>query len=116
MTTYPQFAYKLLTASDVAVMEDLGHTATAVDIADGFVHLSTKLQLAATAAKYFAGERDCLLLEIDVSARSDVKWEPSRGGDLFPHIYGKLAKSDPVRSWTIHIPETGALDLPSDLK
>ena len=116
MTTHPRYAYKLLTATDVAVMRDRGHTATAVDEADGYVHLSTKTQLAETAAKYFAGETGCLLLEIDLEARSDVKWEPSRGGDLFPHIYGTLTEADAARSWTIDIPQTGAPDLPGDLK
>ena len=116
MSTHPEFAYKLLTAKDVAVLRDLGHTATPVDLADGYVHLSTKAQLAETAAKYFAGEAECLLLEIDVSARTDVKWEPSRGGDLFPHICGKLTQRDAARSWTINVPATGAPDLPGDLK
>ena len=116
MTTHPQFAYKLLTAADVSTLKERGHTATAVDLADGYVHLSTKAQLAETAKKYFSGEENCLLLEIDVSARGDVKWEPSRGGDLFPHIYGKLTESDAARSWTIDIPQSGAPDLPGDLK
>lgn len=116
MTSHPKFAYKLLTASDVSILRDLRRTATAVDVADGYVHLSTKAQLAETASKYFAGERGCLLLEVDVSKRSDVKWEPSRGGDLFPHIYGQLTEADAERSWTVDIPETGVPDLPGDLK
>lgn len=116
MTPHPKFAYKLLTAADVAVLRDLGHTATAVDIADGYVHLSSKAQLAETAARYFSGEKDCLLLEIDVSARDDVKWEPSRGGDLFPHIYGKLTEADAERSWRLDIPAEGYPELPGDLK
>jgi len=116
MTTHPDFAYKLLTKADSSTLDALGHTATAVDIADGYVHLSTKDQLSETAMKYFAGEADCLLLEVHVSARSDVKWEASRGGALFPHIYGKLSKGDETRSWTIDIPADGAPDLPGALK
>lgn len=116
MTTHPDYAYKLLTAADVAVMKDLGHTNTAVDVADGYVHLSTKAQLAETAAKYFAGETGCLLMEVHVAARSDVKWEASRGGALFPHIYGELTEADAVRSWTMDIPAEGQPDLPGDLK
>ena len=116
MTDHPNYAYKLLTAKDRILMEDLGHTQTAVDTADGYVHLSTKAQLAETASKYFAGEEDCLLLEIEVAKRTDVKWEASRGGDLFPHIYGQLREGDAARRWTISIPADGAPDLPDDLK
>lgn len=116
MTSHPEFAYKLLTAADVAVLNELGHTQTAVDIADGYVHLSTKAQLAETAAKYFAGEQGCLLMEVHIAARSDVKWEASRGGDLFPHIYGHLIKDDAARRWTLDIPAEGAPALPGDLK
>jgi len=97
-------------------METLGKTATAVDLADGYVHLSTKDQLTETAMKYFAGERACLLLEVDLEARKDVTWEASRGGALFPHIYGDLLASDPVRQWEIDVPETGTPDFPGDLK
>lgn len=116
MTIHPEYAYKLLTAADVAVMKDKGHTATAVDLADGFVHLSSKAQLSETAAKYFTGEQDCLLMEIRVAERDDVKWEPSRGGDLFPHIYGDLKETDAERTWLINIPSEGHPILPSDLK
>ena len=116
MTDHPDFAYKLLTEDDVLKMRELGHTATAVDVSDGYVHLSTKAQLAETAKKYFAGQNGCLLMEIDTSARTDVKWEPSRGGDLFPHIYGPLRPADAVRNWTIDIPANGNPELPDDLK
>lgn len=116
MNDTPEYAYKLLTTSDRDTYKKLGHTATAVDLADGYVHLSTKAQLSETAMKYFAGERDCLLLEVHVAARSDVKWEASRGGDLFPHIYGKLNEGDEAREWTLSIPESGPPTLPGDLK
>ena len=116
MTTHPDYAYKLLTTEDVSVMKARGHTATAVDLADGYVHLSTKAQLAETAAKYFAGNSNCLLMEIHVAERSDIKWEASRGGDLFPHIYGELKEADAARTWTIDIPAEGLPQLPGDLK
>lgn len=69
------------------------------DAADGFIHLSTAAQLAGTAAKHFAGATDLLLVAVDAGALGQaLKWEPSRGGDLFPHLYGPLAL-DAVR-WT----------------
>lgn len=63
-----------------------------VDLSDGFIHFSTATQAAETAAKHFAGQSDLLLLHIDSAKLGDkLKWEPSRGGALFPHLYGELA-------------------------
>jgi uncharacterized protein (DUF952 family) len=62
-----------------------------VDVRDGFIHFSTAAQLADTAAKHFAGRSDLLLLAVDAEALSAaLKWEPSRGGELFPHLYAAL--------------------------
>ena len=62
-----------------------------IDRRDGFIHFSTAAQVADTAAKHFAGQGDLVLVRVD-SARlgSRLKWEPSRGGMLFPHLYGEL--------------------------
>ena len=61
------------------------------DARDGFIHFSTAAQLAGTAAKHFAGATDLLLVAVDATALGQaLKWEPSRGGDLFPHLYGAL--------------------------
>ena len=63
-----------------------------VDVADGYIHFSTAEQVAETASRHFAGQADLMLLAVD-SARlgQSLRWEPSRGGDLFPHLYGPLA-------------------------
>ena len=62
------------------------------DRRDGFIHFSTATQLAETAAKHFAGQDDLLLIAVDDAALGDaLKWEVSRGGALFPHLYGELA-------------------------
>ena len=62
-----------------------------VDLADGYIHFSTAAQAAETAAKNFAGQRDLFLLHVDADTLGDaLKWEPSRGGALFPHLYAKL--------------------------
>lgn len=63
-----------------------------VDVRDGFIHFSTQAQLAETAAKHFAGQSDLVLVEVD-AGQLDIRWEPSRGGALFPHLYGKLLMS-----------------------
>ena len=63
-----------------------------VDVQDGFIHFSTAAQAPETAARHFAGQSDLLLLYVDTTRLGDrLKWEPSRGGALFPHLYGDLA-------------------------
>ena len=61
------------------------------DCRDGFIHFSTAAQVAETAAKHFAGEGGLVLVAVDASRLGDrLRWEPSRGGGLFPHLYGEL--------------------------
>ena len=65
---------------------------SAVDRRDGFIHLSTAAQVRETAARHFAGQADLLLVAIDAASLGDaLRWEPSRGGALFPHLYAPLA-------------------------
>ena len=62
-----------------------------VDLADGYIHFSTTAQAPETAAKHFAGQDDLLLVAVDAGRLGAVlKWEPSRGGALFPHLYAPL--------------------------
>lgn len=64
---------------------------SAVDLRDGYIHFSTAAQAAETAAKHFAGQTDLVLVAVDAESFGDaLKWEPSRGGALFPHLYGEL--------------------------
>jgi uncharacterized protein (DUF952 family) len=62
-----------------------------VDARDGFIHFSSATQVRDTAKRYFAGAEDLMLIAVDADALGDaLKWEVSRGGDLFPHLYGDL--------------------------
>ncbi len=62
-----------------------------IDLADGYIHFSAAHQVAETAAKHFRGQADLVLAAIDADKLGDaLRWEPSRGGDLFPHLYGPL--------------------------
>jgi uncharacterized protein (DUF952 family) len=62
-----------------------------VDLADGFIHFSTAAQAQETARRHFTGQADLVVLALDAEALgANLKWEPSRGGDLFPHLYGPL--------------------------
>jgi uncharacterized protein (DUF952 family) len=62
------------------------------DVRDGFVHLSRAQQLPGSLARHFAGQTDLVLLAVRVGRLPDgaLRWEPSRGGELFPHLYGRL--------------------------
>jgi uncharacterized protein (DUF952 family) len=62
-----------------------------VDRRDGFIHFSTEAQLSETLSRHFAGQRDLVLVEVDAGALGTaLRWEPSRAGQLFPHLYGEL--------------------------
>lgn len=88
--------YKIFRADEWAALQRDGETAGApVDLADGFVHFSTAEQAAETAAKHFAGQDGLVLLACDGDAMGDaLKWEVSRGGALFPHLFRKLRIDD----------------------
>ncbi|MBL0924949.1 MAG: DUF952 domain-containing protein [Sphingomonadaceae bacterium] len=98
MTTqalHPTTAYKILTASQWAQFQTDGvFLGAPVDVADGYIHLSTADQLRETLDKHFSGQIALVIAEVDLAALADsVKWEVSRGGALFPHIYGSLPMS-----------------------
>jgi uncharacterized protein (DUF952 family) len=85
--------YKILLATEWRAAERAGiFSGSAVDRRDGFIHFSSAEQVVETAQRHFSGQRDLVLLNIDATALGDrLRWEPSRGGALFPHLYGELA-------------------------
>ena len=95
-------AYKILTADQWAAFEAAGSFAGApVDLADGYIHLSAQDQVAGTLAKHFEGQAGLMLATVDLTMLGEaVRWEPSRGGALFPHLYGVL----PMRAVTAIAP------------
>jgi uncharacterized protein (DUF952 family) len=96
--------YKIFRAREWAALLEAGETAGApVDLADGFIHFSTPEQVAETAAKHFAGESDLVLAAVEADGLGDaLKWELSRGGALFPHLYGRLSVGDVA--WHAELP------------
>jgi len=96
--------FKIVPASLWAAAEAAGQvTGSQVDVADGFIHFSTAAQAPETAAKHFAGQAGLVLAAIDADALgAGLRWEPSRGGDLFPHLYGMLPLSAVV--WVEPLP------------
>lgn len=103
--------YKIVAASLWREAEERGRFVGApIDLADGFIHFSAKDQVEETAAKWFSGQSDLMLVGVDAGKLGEaLRYEPSRGGALFPHLYGILplesvvfAKPLPVRSDGTH--------------
>jgi uncharacterized protein (DUF952 family) len=92
--------YKILDRTDWAILRKSGRfDGSADDRRDGYIHLSTSAQVRGTAAKHFAGRGDIILLEIDADRIGDaLRWESSRDGMLFPHLYGTLLQDMVVLS------------------
>lgn len=86
-----------------------GETAGApVDLTDGFIHFSTPAQVAETVARHFAQESDLVLVAVDPARLgSDLKWEPSRGGELFPHLFRNLRLDEVVWDKSLPLGATG---------
>ncbi len=84
--------FKLLSRSEWMAAEAAGRFAgSAVDARDGFIHFSTGAQVRETAARHFAQETKLVLVAVDPAVLGEsLRWEPSRGGALFPHLYGEL--------------------------
>lgn len=114
MSELPAIAYKVLTGPQLAELEANGAFAGApVDLADGYIHLSTAAQLDETVAKHFAGQADLHVAAADLDALgAAVKWEPSRGGQLFPHIYAALPLSAVLAYGPLERDDDGAIRLP----
>lgn len=96
--------YKIFRRPEWDAFRAAGQTLGApVDLADGFIHFSTAAQVAETAAKHFARESDLVLVALNPDRLGpDLRWEPSRGGQLFPHLYRPLRLDEVV--WDKSLP------------
>ena len=100
--------FKICSHTSWREAEAVGRYAGApVDVADGYIHLSSATQVSETAAKHFAGQSDLVLIAVDAGLLASLfeaalRWEPSRGGDLFPHLYGDLPVA--AVSWVRPLP------------
>lgn len=95
-----RLVFKIVSSPEWASAVSRGrYDGSADDARDGYIHLSAAHQLAGTAAKYFRGGKDLLVVAFDAEALAPaLKWEPSRGGELFPHYYGALPTGQSL--WT----------------
>lgn len=108
--------YKIFRAPEWAELDANGETAGApIDLADGFIHFSTAQQAAETAAKHFAGVDGLMLAALDADTFGDqLKWEVSRGGALFPHLYRTLRRDEVL--WAKPLPfQNGAHVFPAEM-
>ena len=90
--------YKIVTAAQWAEAEELGEFLGApIDLKDGYIHFSTSAQVIETVEKHFHGQLDLLIVSVGSDVLGDeLKWEPSRGGDLFPHLYSNLSLANVI--------------------
>jgi len=110
----PALAYKVLTGDQMKAFEGERIFAGApVDVADGYIHLSTAGQVDTTVAKHFAGQDDLHIAAVDLEVLGDaVRWEASRGGDLFPHLYAPLPLLAVIAYGPLERDDAGAVKLP----
>lgn len=101
--------YKVFQTSEWADLVQNGETTGApIDVADGYVHFSTASQVRETVEKHFSGSPDLVLLSVESdSLGEELKWEVSRGGAEFPHLYRVLKRSDVVHHEVLPASENG---------
>lgn len=106
--------YKIASVQDWAKAREAGElVGTSVDIADGYIHFSTAAQLAETLEKHYSGASGLVLATIDPDLiGADVVWEPSRGGQLFPHLYTPLPMTAVIAERALAARPDGGFELP----
>jgi uncharacterized protein (DUF952 family) len=107
-------AYKILTAADLAALQAGVFTGAPVDVRDGYIHLSSAAQVDETVAKHFAGQMDLAIAAVDLARLGDALcWEPSRHGQLFPHLYAPLTMDCVIACMPLQTDPAGAVQLPA---
>ena len=107
-----QIIFKILNSDEWNKFQETGvFNGSEVDLKDGFIHFSSDAQVTETANKHFAHLTEIWLLKVDVDLlEAELKWEPSRGGDLFPHLYGTLPLSAVIESRKVVANSSGEFD------
>ncbi|MBV0890098.1 DUF952 domain-containing protein [Komagataeibacter oboediens] len=111
-----RIVYKIMTPDEYDSFTHTGSLAgSPVDLADGFIHLSAGPQVADTLDRHFSGRSGLVLVAVDLSLLDPavVRWEPSRGGQLFPHLYAPLPIGAVVATGPVTRTADGGVDLPA---
>ena len=86
-----------------------------IDLEDGYIHFSSSAQVKGTVEKHFQGQLDLLIVAVDAGALGeDLRWEPSRGGDLFPHLYGGLSLDSVISVVDLPLGKNGTFLYPDE--
>ena len=111
----PDFIYKIASRDLFEGSRAAGRFLGApIDLKDGYIHFSTATQLAETLRLHFAGQADLVVFSVDAPALGPaLRWEPSRGGQLFPHLYGELPMSAAVQTASVSVGADGSVTLPA---
>ena len=107
-------AYKLLLGPEMEALEQDGKFDGApIDLADGYIHMSTAAQVDETARRYFADKPDVHIVAVDLESLGEaLRWDPSRGGDFFPHLYGVLTIESVIAYGPVEHDKDGNIRLP----
>ena len=106
-------AYKILSAGEFAALKDGHFDGAPIDIADGYIHLSTALQVPGTVEKHFGGRTDLIIAAIDLKALGNkIRWEVARENALFPHLYGRLEAANIIAAIPLVRQPNGSVELP----
>ena len=106
-------AYKVLTPAQLGELEQGTFGGAPIDRSDGYVHLSTAAQVPETVDRHFAGQDDLAIVAVDLEALGDaVRWEVSRGGQFFPHLYGTLTLEAVIAYGPLEREPDGTVRLP----
>lgn len=113
-TDTPDYIYKITTNALWAKVQTEGVLeGMPIDINDGYMHFSTAEQLVETLSLHFRGQSDIVVLKVALAPIAEnVKWEPSRGGALFPHLYGQLSTDHIVKSGPASVDADGKTQMP----
>ena len=114
----PELIYKIATAEAYAAAQASGtFTGMPVDIADGYIHFSTAEQVGQTLSLHFRGLSDLMLIAVRTAdIGTELVWETSRGGQLFPHLYAPFPMGAVEWAEAVHVEADGRCDLPAAVR
>ena len=113
MTPKDKFIYKVCKSNEWnQAKEKNKYLGSSKDISDGFIHFASKRELRSTIEKYFLKEKDLTILKVDINLLNNLKWEKSRDGLFFPHLYSIFNLNSVKETYEMTILENGLFSIP----